>query len=473
MARTRSYEFPNELILEIFKYLPKADRKQARLTNRTWGQLGAETLFRRVYFAPTKSAIERFEGIMSKGSFRKNVKELVYDGRLFQKQMLQYSKFEAESKAYRYGSSSIIISQASSEQIRADFANYVSLFREQEHILKGNLDLKALIKGLKMLRSTLDTLSRVRVITNFMPLPENCALDETGHAWYVSRCQTLFSGTLPPTDWESQKNDSDRDCRGLIRLFQALVISDIDSRALKLGGSLDRFPAYGLNPRISAWFLRKLRNLEIDCGLQQADETEPWKSGINGLQLLLHRNRQIDFLAFDGGETWHPTDLWSFIGSGRDLLTDSDLDWVRGLCVLRLASHYIESTEILGFAKAVNLQELEFSDLWLSDLAGRSWMKIAETLGRNLEKLRYVVLKRLVADGIIGRGHVALHGSDLQATCDWFLCSSDLMDFERCVLSKEERFGHSAKVASYTATGLIGRGNWAAMNDTHGVNEAA
>ena len=46
-----------------------------------------------MYFAPAKSAIERFNNIMSKESFRKNVKELVYDARLFVKDMLEQSKF--------------------------------------------------------------------------------------------------------------------------------------------------------------------------------------------------------------------------------------------------------------------------------------------------------------------------------------------------------------------------------------------
>lgn len=104
-----SYDLPNEVLANIFSCLPQADRGKARLTDRRWyvwtpylhynvstnssrSQVGAEWLFCRVYFAPAQSSIERFNNIVSREPFRRNIKELVYDARLFVEDMFVYSK---------------------------------------------------------------------------------------------------------------------------------------------------------------------------------------------------------------------------------------------------------------------------------------------------------------------------------------------------------------------------------------------
>ena len=70
------------LVVEVFGYLPKSDLKSARLTCTRYGQIGAQWLFQRLYFAPRRAPIEIFLNICANPTFARTVTELVYDARL-------------------------------------------------------------------------------------------------------------------------------------------------------------------------------------------------------------------------------------------------------------------------------------------------------------------------------------------------------------------------------------------------------
>ena len=74
---------PDELLVEMLGKLPKKDLKSARLVCTLWSTAGAQWMFERVYFAPRKTSMKLFTYIAANPAFARNVKELVYDGRLF------------------------------------------------------------------------------------------------------------------------------------------------------------------------------------------------------------------------------------------------------------------------------------------------------------------------------------------------------------------------------------------------------
>ena len=74
---------PDELLVEILGKLPKKDLKNARLACTLWSTAGAKWMFQRVYFAPRELPIKTFMETAANPAFALNLKELIYDGRLF------------------------------------------------------------------------------------------------------------------------------------------------------------------------------------------------------------------------------------------------------------------------------------------------------------------------------------------------------------------------------------------------------
>lgn len=87
---------PDELLTELLSSLPKSGLKSARLTCLRWSRIGAESLFQRVYFAPRKGTMARFEMIAGHPIVSKSINGLVYDARLFQRVMLYSGRYDAK-----------------------------------------------------------------------------------------------------------------------------------------------------------------------------------------------------------------------------------------------------------------------------------------------------------------------------------------------------------------------------------------
>lgn len=81
-------DLPDELLTTILSYLPKLDLKEARLTCVRWSNIGVEGLFQRVYFAPRKDVMQRFADVTGHPIFSRTIKEVVYDGTLFQSRLI-------------------------------------------------------------------------------------------------------------------------------------------------------------------------------------------------------------------------------------------------------------------------------------------------------------------------------------------------------------------------------------------------
>lgn len=58
-----------------------------------WSNIGVEGLFQRVYFAPRKDVMQRFADVTGHPIFSRTIKEVVYDGTLFQSRLINEQTF--------------------------------------------------------------------------------------------------------------------------------------------------------------------------------------------------------------------------------------------------------------------------------------------------------------------------------------------------------------------------------------------
>ena len=87
-------------MVDVLRCLDKPSLKNARLTCRRWRGAGAHSLFDRVYFAPRKEIMGIFGEITSNPAFASNIRELVYDARLYWGYMTEYGMY---ARAYERG----------------------------------------------------------------------------------------------------------------------------------------------------------------------------------------------------------------------------------------------------------------------------------------------------------------------------------------------------------------------------------
>lgn len=282
---TATRNLPEELLVEILGKLPKKDLKTARLACTLWSIAGAKWMFQRVYFAPRKASIKSFTEIAANPTFARNVKELIYDGRLFlprlgdpesyrnafRARMIEEfdvyedhtrnsficSGIEVADEVYQGSIWNMEILGAAENMkmvfavtkipagdgkefytnVANSFVRYARLLDQQESILKQGRDFKALCKGLKSFRN----ISKVGALVDFAPY-SNYGL-RTGdqddqeyidcHEWYNSRSKLEFGLTVPPSLWcrrpytqdggeQDQEEDIKWDVRGVQRLLRAI-----------------------------------------------------------------------------------------------------------------------------------------------------------------------------------------------------------------------------------------------------------
>lgn len=84
---------PDELLVDILGKVPKTDLKQARLACTLWSTARAKWMFQQVYFALRKAPLKTFAGIAANPALSRNLKELIYDGRLFLPELGNFASY--------------------------------------------------------------------------------------------------------------------------------------------------------------------------------------------------------------------------------------------------------------------------------------------------------------------------------------------------------------------------------------------
>lgn len=223
MAKTIS-DLPDEILVEITRYLQIDSLKNARQVCNRLAKAGASRLFRRIYFAPRKETMELFTRITSEPAFAVGVTELVYDARLFW-------RFLAGKRAHRqtiammrkkvwnepepdisaeelsgqvpynddqlskiYDCSSFI-NLAAKER---SYNRYLELFEQQSDILDSGTDFTALCHGLQ----NLPNLKIVSIRDKFGPGSDYIDLHDPLPRWYLTWSSSFFRDTLGPAGFD-------------------------------------------------------------------------------------------------------------------------------------------------------------------------------------------------------------------------------------------------------------------------------
>ena len=78
---------PNELLLQVFGYLPRADCKVARLVSRRWSALAAESVFSTICIGPWDKDLRKFNAIASHSILNRLVIEIIFDAREYEQNL--------------------------------------------------------------------------------------------------------------------------------------------------------------------------------------------------------------------------------------------------------------------------------------------------------------------------------------------------------------------------------------------------
>ncbi|OCL01519.1 hypothetical protein AOQ84DRAFT_350568 [Glonium stellatum] len=138
---------PAELLIEIFTYLDCVGLKSIRLVCRLFAETSSPTLFERVLVAPRYKALGAFQTISQHPTYQRYVKELIYDGSVYDKGLatnepVYMGHLERDvASAYRLDSWGR----------RSRFKKYQQLYNEQEDIRASGILFHTLVRALEVM----------------------------------------------------------------------------------------------------------------------------------------------------------------------------------------------------------------------------------------------------------------------------------------------------------------------------------
>ena len=400
---------PDELLIELLRWLPVSDLKSARLTCTRWSDIGATMLFRRIYFSPRKIEMEAFANITQHPLLRKGVRELIYDGRLFRHECLQGGEYIAAYDRYRgvYGSDDEddqvwrnwhnLLDPRDPESLAKGLQGYACLFDEQEHILNSGHDYQSLLAGLERL----PTLTTLRVQDDFY-FGDWLPFYDDADDWYEEKTARDFVGVLPPSSWNPWRNTEAAapegwawDCRGVSNLFKAVSRHCSNIKGLFLGSQASKAPlaffhSVATIPIHIAELAPNLRVLKIDCEASTNDEDETVSQEISSLAAMASQAKTLEALSTSMGVRG---DRWLKVILGPV--------WPQ-LRVLDIGDIRLTQASFVAIVRPhrATLSQLKLRNICLLDDLEESWIELGEKLGQ-LVKLDSILLSGLVSEALM------------------------------------------------------------------------
>ena len=454
---------PDELLVEMLGKLLKKDLKSARLVCTLWSTAGAQWMFERVYFAPRKTSMKLFTDIAANPAFARNVKELVYDGRLFLPELSTfpsyYSAFHARmleevNVCGDYVRNCLVVDEAnfaydmyqdsvwnmetlgtSHEMERVcsfDFRDfdaivinslvrYARLLEQQESIFSEGRDRKALSKGLSSFRN----ITKVSAVVDFdisliYDLHAGDRDDQytDHHQWYSSRSYTEFGLTVPPSKWcrdveQEWWQNTKWDVRGIHSLFQAISTHSPRLQELRIGSMRYKAPMTIFQLSDSkiekiAIVARGLTTLRLHLYLAKSDPSSKKARQRHCLGLLLRDARGLRSLSSSGLTTWPVHQAWTqeyeFAEDAVFISERPDFDLYLGrqwphLTQLTLRGAYMDARYLMSILRAHKESLRELNLRSIVVFGADGWDDFAMETGQIL-KLHFLSICRLYNEGI-------------------------------------------------------------------------
>ena len=352
----RLTDLPTEVVAHILKLLPKHDLKSARLSSTRLSAIGASMLFDRVYFAPRKLDMESFSNIAQHPVFSQNIKELVYDGRLYREENQEREAYKEMIYWQHYAGQDA--NQGSLEWCLdpLDLEHYSSCVDEQEYILDKKKDYYALLAGLGQM-----PIRRLTVQDEFRGSWSRVSIHNTEYPWYEKICSLSFysihdemcdpqSPKFSPSSWNEFRRwlpwashlpkNRTWDCRGLAHLFAAVSERCHNIHELHIGTENSMTPMILFHPSNGIVnhidrLAPRLTCLKLASKLYETDARDDIDVVVSRLATLMQQAKQLRTLSlsmntneqqssriFHGWGTWpHLSllDLGHFSASQDDL----------------------------------------------------------------------------------------------------------------------------------------------------------
>ena len=405
-------DLPDELLVEVLGYLPKSDLKSARLASTRYGRIGAQWLFQRVYFAPRKSVIEIFLNISANPTFARTVTELVYDGRLFLPELVDYKPYKkafdkyisgpennlhgvgdrdtadgdevgnGTGPTYNAGSDNTPMSwsarlgsiggEAYHETLADNLVRYTRLFEQQQSILEDQKDYKALLTGLA-------NFPHITAVTILGAFYQDSQLSYELRLWNEG-------GVVQPAQWPRNMHPGDAvgnkwDVRGVQNLIRAVSV-----HCRKLS-RLDLAPASSMAPmtffqmdqevfEAASNMAQRLTSLDLNLYMSTSDSEDDVQEQYEGLEGFLSDAKELRCLIIRGR---------------------IDFDYIKHIVWPHLETLDLESLGLdpadlkaMMHAHRGTLRDLEFCNVYL--YGGEGWANAAKEMSKYLRLRRICVL---------------------------------------------------------------------------------
>lgn len=316
---------PDELLVQVLRYVPKLHLKFARLTCSQIARTGAEWLFQRVYFAPRKSAIETFINISSNPVFARNVTELVYDGRLFLPEFKKWKSYEeafaaftveeypeewdsvaAADECYWPHFATFKRRSTGAEYHHKSFDDFLICYTQllgQQHRMFGRKDdYKALCAGLK----NLPNITTVIVLDRFCEFRDWVPLRTDDHSWYHRRSQREVAVPVPPSSWDPEEPRLKKwDARGIQSLIRAVAQHGSHVVQLHLASEFSSVPmsTFRMDQDVcddACKLVRRLTLLKLCLGSSAGCSKVERSEQRSRLDLILSETKNLHCLAMSG-----------------------------------------------------------------------------------------------------------------------------------------------------------------------------
>ena len=302
-------DFPNELLEWILCRLPKTDLKSARLVCLRWSDVGAKFLFHRVYIAPRKGPMAILLKVASHPVFSLSIKEVVYDGRLFEKDLLDEVKYRDNLRdAHDYWAEELGETGMNNitKGYESSFRNFKTLYNEQQDILHSFVEHRVLHDILAKLPNVVKV-----VITDIFI--DDLPTRPCDHYCFNDALSKELGRSFTPIGWtylrvrgidrvRMEEREAPLDCRGISCLIHAMSLHTPRIAELQLGthtfANGDTLPL--LEPTVILEHIQtvipRLRSLKLDCQFNQSGSAHT-RDRVTDLATAVAKSTNLEVLA--------------------------------------------------------------------------------------------------------------------------------------------------------------------------------
>ncbi|OCK86393.1 hypothetical protein K432DRAFT_399353 [Lepidopterella palustris CBS 459.81] len=378
---------PSELLIQTFGYLDRVDLKSIRCVCRLFNETASPGLFERVLAAPRYKALGAFQEISKHSIYQTYVKEIIYDGSIYNKGLASSEHMFTRHLTTGPGSAYLLDSWGR----RKRFKQYQQLYRDQEIILNDGILFNTLVRAL-------ESMPNVHTII-YSPGPRTVPAE-------LKEVKDILPRGEPHAIQDRRRGDDERNALKSQIGFHALIgalgsiqyqgvhnfrVDTPNSKGLRGNAFTDDIFQLSESSQIQAGIhvFRQLHNMELPIKLRDGnghrDTSVKTPEHLDTLRTLLAEAKEIKRISLRL-KKWHPDPrrMYSDIlksGSSIIPLALGDVYWPK-IRKINLGGLHAHEQEMLDLVSRHNdtLVDLEFSKC---SLISGFWMNLVDVVKKN------------------------------------------------------------------------------------------